>query len=186
MIRHTLGIRHALGLGLLFTLAGTSLASQAGEQKDVAAVIAWSGEGRVFQIGPQSMEFLGALEGIMYIETSEGEIDEAFVECSIKQSLHSGSAKTRGSGNCMIVQSPEDTVFAEFDCDGQIGSCKGEFRLTEGTGSFKGIRGSSELIMRSPLGHVTEGLSNGAEIGVSSAVAILPDLSYTTPAGGRP
>jgi hypothetical protein len=178
-------IRLALGFSLFIALGGASLATQAGEQKDLAAVIAWSGEGRIFQIGPQSMEFLGALEGIMYIETSEGEIDEAFVECSLKQTLDSESNKTKGVGNCMIVQSPEDTVFAEFSCDGQIGSCKGEFRLTEGTGSFKGIRGSSKLIMRSPLGHVAEGMSNGAEIGVSSAVAILPDLAYTIPAGGK-
>jgi hypothetical protein len=178
-------IRLVLGLSLFIALAGSSLTAQAREQQDVAAVIAWSGEGRVFQIGPQSMEFLGAMEGIMYIETSEGEIDEAFVECSIKQTLHNGSNKTKGLGNCMIVQSSEDTVFAEFNCDGQIGSCKGEFRLTDGTGSFKGIRGSSKLIMRSPLGHLADGLSNGAEIGVSSAVAILPDLSYTVPAGGK-
>lgn len=178
-------IRFAASFCLFLALAAPPLIADAGEQKNLAAVIAWSGVGRVFQIAPQSMEFLGALEGIMYIETSEGEIDEAFVECSIKQHLNSDSVNTRGSGNCMIIQSPDDAVFAEFNCDGRVGSCKGEFRLTEGTGIFKGIRGSSELIIRSPLGHVAQGLANGSEVGVSSAVAILPNLSYSIPKGGK-
>ncbi|MCZ6830325.1 MAG: hypothetical protein O7F73_12205 [Gammaproteobacteria bacterium] len=178
-------IRLVTSISLFIALAGPPLAVQAAEQKNLAAVIAWSGGGRVFQIAPGSMEFLGAFEGIMYMETSEGEIDEAFIECSFKQTLHSDAKNTRGTGNCMIVQSPDDAVFAEFECDGRVGSCKGEFRLTEGTGIFKGIRGSSRLIIRSPLGHMVQGLSNGSEVGVSSAVAILPDLSYTIPAGGK-
>jgi len=178
-------IRIVSSFCLFFALAGPPLAAQAAEHKNLAAVIAWSGTGRVFQTGPQRMEFLGALEGIMYIETSEGDIDEAFVECSIKQHLLNDSAKTQATGNCMIVQSPADSVFAEFDCNGQVGSCKGEFRLTEGTGVFEGIRGSSKLIIRSPLAHVARGLTNGSEVGVSSAVAILPDLNYITPAGGK-
>ena len=178
-------IRFVASVALFAVLAGPLSAAPAAKQENLSAVIAWSGEGRVFQIAPDTLEFLGALEGIMYIETSEGEIDEAFVECSIKQILHSDSEDTRGTGNCMIVQSPTDSVFADFKCDGKVGSCKGRFRLTEGTGIFKGISGSSRLIIRSPLAHVAEGMSNGAEIGVSSAVAILPNLSYTIPAGGK-
>ena len=110
---------------LILALAAPALAVSAAEQKNLAAVIAWSGAGRVFQIAPGTMEFLGALEGIMYIETSEGEIDEAFVECSVKQYLHSDAANTSATGNCMIVQGPEDTIFAEFHCDGQVGSWTG-------------------------------------------------------------
>ena len=171
---------------MILVLTALSQITQAAEQKNLAAVIAWSGEGRVFRISPERMEFLGALEGIMYFETSEGEIDEAFVECSLKQQISSDAVDTVGSGNCMIIQSPDDAVFAEFSCNGRVGSCKGEFRLTEGTGIFKGISGSSELIMRSPLGHLAKGLTNGSEIGVNSAVAILPDLNYSIPAGGKP
>ncbi len=167
----------------LALLALSAPVAQAEEQKNLAAVIAWSGEGRLFRIAPTTLEFLGSLEGIMYIETSEGAIDEAFVECAIRQTLQDDDTMNKATGNCMILQGPDDTVFANFHCDGETGSCKGEFRLTEGTGQFKGIRGSSELIIRTPLAHVSEGLASGAEIGVNSAVAILPNLSYSI--GGK-
>ena len=48
----------------------------AGERENLAAVFAFNGEGRLFQVGADKLEWLGALSGIMYIETSEGEMDE--------------------------------------------------------------------------------------------------------------
>lgn len=167
-------------LGLLLLSHGALAAEN---QMEAGAAIAWSGEGRVFRTTPNQVEFLGAIEGIMYIESSSGELDEAFVECSFKQVVKDGSASTSGSGNCMIIQSADDSAFAEFDCSGVIGACRGEFRLTAGTGKLKGITGSSPLIMRSPLRHMLDGISNGSIIGVDSGIALLLDLKYSL--GGK-
>jgi len=56
-----------------FTSAG------AAEQDTVQAVIPWEANGRVFQIDTKTMLFLGSLEGVMYIESSKGNMHEAFV-----------------------------------------------------------------------------------------------------------
>ncbi|MCX2980337.1 hypothetical protein EYC98_05565 [Halieaceae bacterium IMCC14734] len=170
------------GLSLvILMLSHGALAAE--NQMEAGAAIAWSAEGRVFRTTPDQIEFQGALEGIMYIESSSGALDEAFVECSFKQVVKDGSETTHGSGNCMIIQSADDSAFAEFDCNGVIGACRGEFRLTAGTGRLKGIKGSSPLIMRSPLRHMLDGISNGSVIGVDSGIALLLDLKYTL--GGK-
>ena len=121
----------------------------------------------------------------MYIETSEGVMDEAFVECSVQQQLNSDSPASTATGKCMIIQGPEDAVFASLTCDGTVGACKGTLELTSGTGLFNGITGSGEIIIRSPLRHLADGLGSGADLGVNSAVAIIPDLDYRIPGGSR-
>jgi UDP-N-acetylenolpyruvoylglucosamine reductase len=57
------------------------------ESGSARAVIPWDGEGRVFQVGPSSVLFLGAFEGIIYVETASGSMDEGFVRCPAVQEL---------------------------------------------------------------------------------------------------
>ncbi len=44
-------------------------------------VIPYEGEGRVFQVAPDTMLFMADYEGIMNVERAEGELDQAFVRC---------------------------------------------------------------------------------------------------------
>jgi hypothetical protein len=136
------------------------------------------------QIGTNVTEFLGALKGIMYVETSEGQLNEAFIECTAKQTLEDES-ETSISGNCGIVISAEETVYATYQCAGQPGACSGRFTLTEGTGKFKGISGQSPMTLRSPLRHLAHGLQGQETITVSHGVIILSDLSYSVRGGSR-
>ena len=149
------------------------------EQKSLKAMIPWDGEGRVFHIAPGTMLFLGAFQGVIYVETSEGKLDEGFVSCPLKQQLDLKSRKTSGSGHCMITASGGDTVYAKWTCTGVLGGCKGDFKLTGGTGKFKGITGSSKFIVRSPLRALITDMANDSVLRVSSGIAILPDLKYT-------
>ena len=130
-------------------LLGLSLGAQA-ETKSLHATIPWEGEGRAFVVGVDRILFLGSFEGIMYIATSEGEMNEAFVECPLSQHLDAGSGVTNAQGYCEIIADGE-TVFAQWDCTGRIGFCQGSFELTGGTGRFEGIKGESSMIVRSPL-----------------------------------
>ena len=170
---------------LLLVLIGLSCSGpvSAEQTQSLKAVISWTGSGRVMQIGTDVAEFLGALKGIMYVETSEGQLNEAFIECTAKQTLE--GSRTSISGNCAIVISAEDTVYATYQCAGQPGACSGGFTLTDGTGKFKGISGHSPMTIRSPLRHLAGGLQGLETITVSHGVIILSDLSYSVRGGSR-
>jgi hypothetical protein len=154
------------------------------DRLQLKAIVSWSGHGQLFQTGTDEQEFLGSLDGVMFIETSEGTLNEAFVECTARRTLDRGESKTAGSGKCTIVQSSEDSVFANYDCTGELGACAGTFTITGGTGKFKGISGSSPMTMRSPLRHLVHSMTSAEEVVVRYGVMILLDLNYTI-AGGR-
>ena len=102
-----------LTMVLMLVVSGLSATVEA-EQKSLKAIIAWDGEGRVFQVGSGELQFLGAFEGVMYVETAEGKLDEGFVRCPVIQKIEVKSKKTTGSGSCMIIASGEDKVYAEW------------------------------------------------------------------------
>ena len=165
---------------LMLSLFGLPTAVSA-EEKSLKAMIPWDGEGRVFQVAPDTLLFLGAFEGIIYVETAEGKLYEGFVRCPVTQKIMIETKKTNGSGYCMITTSSDDTVYAEWSCEGQVGGCKGEFKLTGGTGQFEGITGKSKLIVRSPLQVLAPGMSAGNVLRAGSGLAVLPELKYEIP-----
>jgi hypothetical protein len=169
-------------VALLLTLGTSSLAS-AEQAKHLQADFSWSGHGQVFQIGIESQEFLGVIEGVLYVETAEGSLDDAFMECSAKQQLHRGSNKTAAQGNCSIVQSAEDNIFASYQCEGTLGACIGRLTLTSGTGKFEGISGGSEMIIRSPMRHLISALGDAEDMTVANGLARFPSLVYTLKGG---
>ena len=60
----------------------------AAEQDTVQAIIPWEAAGRVFQVDTETMMFMGALTGVMYIESSNGDMHEAFVMCPFSQKIN--------------------------------------------------------------------------------------------------
>ncbi len=117
----------------------------------------------------------------MYVETAEGEMDEAFVQCPIVQDLDATSQSTSATGNCTIVVSTEDAVFAEITCEGTKGVCRGDFKLTGGTGRFLGISGSGKMTVRSPVYALAADLSDGTVLHVASGILQIPELEIITP-----
>ena len=49
------------------------------------------------------------------------------------------------------------------------------------TGKFKGIKGSSEFLVRSPLRALAIDMASGAALRVASGLAVLPKLTYELP-----
>ncbi len=117
----------------------------------------------------------------MYVETAEGDMDEAFVRCPIVQNIDATNQTTSASGNCTIVVSTEDAVFSEITCEGRAGLCSGEFKLTGGTGRFAGISGSGNMIVRSPVHALAADLSDGTVLHVASGILQLPELKIKLP-----
>jgi hypothetical protein len=162
---------------ILCDWSGTAFA----DTRTVSAVIPWQGQGEVFPIGIDKLRFLGSLEGVMYIESAEGAMDEAFVECPIVQNIDLSNQSITSTGNCTIVVSTEDAVFAELACEGVKGFCLGEFKLTGGTGRFSGISGSGEMTVRSPMHALVADLSDGTVLNVASGILLIPALTFTLP-----
>jgi len=156
-------------------------AVQAAEQDTIQAIIPWDAEGRVFQVDTGTMMFVGAIHGIMYVQSSRGEINEAFVMCPITQNLDLESGDSEASARCEITASAEDVAYAELSCNGKVGDCSGTFTLIDGEGKFAGISGSGKLRVRSPLSALLSDIAAGADIRIGSGLAVIKDLEYRIP-----
>jgi hypothetical protein len=155
--------------------------ARAAEQGTVQAVIPWEGEGRIFQIDSRRIQFLGAIEGIMYVENAKGEMNEAFVQCPIIQMMDLESGTTEAFGHCEITASPDDVVYAQLSCKGRVGDCTGKFILIDGEGKFAGISGEGMLRVRSPIHALAGDLGSGALLRVAAGLAVIRDLKFSTP-----
>jgi hypothetical protein len=166
---------------MVMLLLGTWFGSAHAASNTISAVIPWQGQGQIFLVGTDKLRFLGSLEGIMYVETAVGDMDEAFVSCPIVQNIDAVDGSTSASGNCVIVVSTEDSAFAEITCEGIAGLCSGEFKLTGGTGRFDGITGSGKMTVRSPVHALAADLSEGTVVHVAAGILQIPVLKYSLP-----
>lgn len=166
----------ATGLLLLHITSGL-----AAEQDTVQAVIPWEAEGRVFQVDTKTMMFLGALHGVIYVKSSRGDINEAFVMCPVTQTVELETGQSKATGHCEMTASSEDVAYATLSCNGEVGDCHGTFKLVDGEGKFAGISGEGQLRVRSPFGALVEGVAAGADIRIASGLAIINDLEYRIP-----
>jgi len=132
-------------------------------------------------VDTSTMMFFGAFTGVMYIESSRGDMHEAFVMCPIIQKLNLETGNSEAVGNCEISASPEDVVYAELACSGEVGSCNGTFTLIDGEGKFAGIAGTGTLRVRSPMRTLITDMAAGAELRIASGLAVIKDLKYSIP-----
>ena len=157
-----------------------TLEAEAAEVK-LKIVAPWEAAGRVYKVGPQLLQFLGTFQGIMYIEDGKGELDAAVFVCPATQEFNAANGQTIAHGRCMVTESGGNAVFADFTCKGDMEGCEGKFKLTGGEGPFKGIKGSSDIVIRSSLGAVAINLDSGAVIHAAEGLAVWPNLKYTLP-----
>ncbi len=175
-------IRSILFRGLLIILLIAGMAATL-DAEDVRLKIQgpWEAGGRVFKVGPELAQFHGVFQGIMYIEGRKGKLDTAVFICPASQDLNAKTAQTLAYGRCMITETEGGIVFAEFTCKGDLEGCEGKFKITGGEGPFKGIKGSSDMVIRSSLGALAVNLESGAVIHAAEGLAIWPNMVYTVP-----
>jgi len=149
------------------------------ESETVSAIVSWQAQGHMSSVGEGKLRFQGDMEGIMYLETTEGPLNEAFIQCEIDQEFDATTESTVVSGECTIVVSTDDSVSAEMTCRGMEGYCVGDFKLTGGTGRFLNISGSSKMIVRSPVPALAEDLTGSADFQVAAGILQLPELKIT-------
>jgi hypothetical protein len=175
----TMKIRYVISAAAI--LLSILLPVRAAENDTVQAIIPWEASGRVFQVDTSTMLFLGAFTGVMYIESSQGEMHEAFVMCPIMQKVSLETSNSEVVGHCEISASPENVAYAQLTCDGEVGSCNGTFTLIAGEGEFTGISGTGTLRVRSPMRALITDVAAGAELRVASGLAVIKDLEYSIP-----
>ena len=176
-------VKHTLLASMLVTLMLAISPVRAATEDTVQAVIPWDAEGQLWQVGPKTILFLGAMEGILYVEKSSGEMHMAFVECPIMQQLDGGSGSTNGIAHCQITAGPEDVIYATMTCEGRVGGggCDGEFNVTAGVGKFTGITGLGKLKIRSPIRALATDGASGNVLRIGSGIAIIKDLKFKIP-----
>ena len=158
--------------------AGSAWAAEEGTVKIFAP---WQSGGQVFRIEPGKLLLQGQAEGIMYIESGEGALDAALFVCPSRREISIAEGKVEASGHCIIEGARGGTVFAKFSCSGEPGTCIGKFTLTGGTGSYKGITGEGEMLVRTALAQIAEDVQSGATIAGAAGLAVWPSLSYKIP-----
>ena len=140
----------------------------------------WKSHGRIFMISPDKLKFMGALEGVMYIQDAKGTFDAAAFVCPATIELDTQSGKTKLDGHFIITTKTGDTVFANLNAAGVIGASKGTFTITGGTGKLKGISGSGDVFIRTALGSMAASMESGAYL-EALGLAMWPGLKVTIP-----
>ena len=168
----------ARAIGILLILSCNHLY---GEERNLRAVMHWEGEGSLHSVGVNQILFQGIMKGIIYVENEKGDLDGAYAVCPISQKVNPETRESTATGNCEITVSSEDVVYAELDCKGVVGDCRGEFRLVEGLGRFKGISGGSDLRIRSVVGVLLKGMASGSIVRSGQGIALLPNLKVKIP-----
>jgi hypothetical protein len=147
----------------------------------VKVLAPWQGKGEVYQIGPETLLFLGPYEGIMYIETGAETLDAAIFTCPSTTEIRQFEDRFDARGHCAITSSRGDLAFAEFSCSGGQDACRGEFVVTGGTGRLTGISGRGEVIVRTALSGMVEDAETGALISSVEGLAVWPALELHVP-----
>ena len=154
------------------------------EQAQISILAPWEADGKVYKVGPVETQFIGVFEGIMYVETREGELDTAIFVCPTTQELNTESNKTAASGRCHIVAT-KGNVFGEFSCTGEPGYCDGRFEITGGTDEFEGITGGGDMKIRIALSAMMRDATSGEVVAEAEGLAVWPNLTYTLPNSGQ-
>ncbi|MFD2111883.1 hypothetical protein [Thiorhodococcus fuscus] len=173
----------SLVTSLPFTLAilAQPLAAEVGTAKILAP---WEANGQLFQVAVDKLQFIGTFEGIMYIEQGDGLLDTALFTCPATQIIHIISNTLEGHGYCTIESSTGDYVYAEFNCDGEPGACKGTLTLTGGTGKLAGITGNSPMVVRTALSGTSIDEESGGTVSAAKGLAIWPEMRFEVPGLG--
>ena len=148
------------------------------EEQTVSMMAPWDGQGRVFKVSPDKLRFMGAYEGILYFQDAKGALDAAVFTCPAVQDIDLKTGKVSVQAS-FIITGKNGQVFADYTGTGIIGTTQGKFTITGGTGEFKGIKGSGNMVARTVLGAMAVNLESGATVSAAKGLAVWPELKFT-------
>lgn len=164
MSKHHTAMKAIIRIALAASLATAGGPVMAEEFKDTL-LFPWEAHGKVYEVGPKTIMFIGEIEGTLYAEAAKGLFDTAFAICPMLYEIDIAGGLTRSEGRCAIFpKGGEDVVYATYSCKGQIGSCAGRLDITGGTGRFEGITGYGPTLSRTGAGELAVKLGHGGSI----------------------
>jgi len=162
-------------------MLGSFTSAVSAEEKTIQILAPWEGEGKMFQVATDTVQFVGTFEGVMYMDKSESQLSTAFFMCPTIQNINTTTGKTNAKGSCHIV-AKRGKVFADFTCKGEaVGSCDGTFTITGGTDELKGIKGSGPMHVRTAIGVVAANVNSGEIVRAAKGLVVWPKMKITLP-----
>ena len=150
----------------------------AGEQQTVDAFSVWQGQGNIYKTGVESATFVGAISGLLFVETEEGPADAGRILCPATMDLSLKEGRQSGSGKCTIIARDGARAYADWTCRGvHMVGCVGQFTLTGGTDRLSGVAGSGPMTVRSSLYSVA--LKQSADVLTEEAAGIMIWRGFT-------
>lgn len=152
------------------------------DEGTVKATATWVAEGRYYQVKEKQALFVGALKGLMFLETKQSDMDEAKILCPGMVEINLDTGTQSGEGRCIITTRSEDHIYANWSCAGEYTlGCAGAFTLLGGTGRFEKITGRSDFEIRSDMAAYAVSEEGGSVEGAASGIAVWPALTYKMP-----
>lgn len=143
MTRQTSGTFAAILFALLVAAGAWA------EEATIQAFSVYQSEGELSRTGPKAATFAGTASGLFFVQTSEGPGRPSLIACptSIDVDLETGAQS--GKGKCTIENREGESVFADWTCKGyHLVGCRGDFKLTGGTGRYEGVSGGGKMTVR--------------------------------------
>jgi hypothetical protein len=165
-------------------LAALSMRATAAAQEAISAFATWHGEGEVVHTAPDEMTFVGALDGVVYVNTAEGPVEAGQLVCPAVVRINGLSGKQAGSANCTMIAQDGARLFTELSCTGvHLVGCSGQMTLIGGSGRFEGVSGGGEFTLRSSLNYAEPKTEASAQEG-AHGILFWPKLQYQLPGQG--
>ncbi len=139
-------------MALAAILAASLIATPtvAAQEQTVNAFAIYEGEGKVYMTGENKGTFVGAIVGLLFVESKYGPLHAGRIVCPGTMQLNLKNGKQAGSGRCTITAKDGGAqAFAVWSCRGvHLVGCDGKMMLTGGTGRAAGISGSGPIKVR--------------------------------------
>ena len=168
------------GISILCLMLLTSTISVNAEEGTVKILSPWKAKGKVYKVGVEQTQFIGEFGGIMYVETQEGALNTAIFVCPAVSNVDWAKNTMQATGRCHIVAA-DGNIFAHFTCNGEPGSCSGDFTLDGGTDRFEKISGNGPMKVQSALSSFMTNVASGDVIQSAEGLATWPALKYKIP-----
>ncbi len=177
---------HTTGTAVKRIIVAATLAACSGfagaDECTSTLLFPWDAHGKVYEVAPKTLMFVGEIKGTLYAEPGKGVLDAAMMRCPMLYEIDVGNGDTRGEGRCAIhPKGTSDVVYAIYSCQGEIGSCTGRLDLNGGTGRFEGISGSGAMSSRTGASELAVRLGPGGAISNAEGLMTLHEFSYRTP-----
>lgn len=171
-----------LSASIAFAVAALLFGADARAEEDtVEAFSVYQTQGELSRTGPNQATFVGTMSGLFFVQTTEGPGRPSQIVCPSSVEVEIDSGAQKGEGKCTIESREGDSVFADWSCSGyHLVGCRGDFKLTGGTGRFEGVTGGGKMTVRGDVHEIAVDTSNTISR-TSQGVVYWKELHYELP-----